>query len=887
LQRDSRDPLAELTARDLCTVLDEELTQLPERFQGAVLLCLLEGQPRDRVARQLGWSLRTLQRRLEAGRRLLKDRLRRRGVELSAALLTVALAHQSSAATAALLTTSTARAALAFANGPLAPVAAIPAHVAALAREVLRAMFVAKLQAGAALVMFILVGTGGALGYKAYCAEKAVPAMAAEDSVTVVRPASPQSSRFKPSNNSLAAVTDNATEPANAKRVTRSARGVVHDESGEPISGAGVFWVGNMIRRHDLNFLPRQRFNYQDGCRLLARTMTDAGGRFSLQATIDPDSLTQIVCWSAGMGMVGRVYTRPEVLISSPAENQDAQPLEFTLRPQVKIEGRLLNPEGGPAKSVQVRLLRIGSSDNFKAPGDWRVLAQPGLDSSQEKPFPEWPQAVTTDEQGRFTMVGLAQDGWAILRAVSDDFAETGLSVESNPSDESVKKGELAPHFSRTLKLGHTLGGMITAKDTGKPLAGVVVAVTAGNGGWYTRTDAHGRYAVGGLEMEKNAGFHVEAQPPVDSGYLGDEINWLSPIAAKHLEQNLALKPSRIIRGTVSDTVTKQPIANVAVSYGVHGSHYFPADPALSDEQGRFSIAVPAGRGMLVADAPRRSYDPPICEYIMPEMPLEDLRYFCQKFHFAGGLPPHAYARLEIPATGEATRVHWALRQGVSIEARAVRPDGTPVPWVYFVCPDAGIAPTERWNGPQRGENGLVRLYGCDPTRAYRVWFYEPDLRLGGQADLKYDPAAPRPKEVRLEPTARIRGSVLNSDGNPATGALVRPLILVQRDASQLQPADVFLRYGFIAHDGLDARFARSNFGGTVAYPKGEFQIDNLLAGTQIYLRTTGDANPLVVVEGQPTPEVWFTYKAITLKPGEVRDIGDLKLEKLPLPKPR
>jgi RNA polymerase sigma factor (sigma-70 family) len=72
----SRAP-AENSERDFG--LDEELNALPEKYRVPVVLCELEGRSRKEVARQLGVPEGTLSSRLAAARKLLAQRLRRRG----------------------------------------------------------------------------------------------------------------------------------------------------------------------------------------------------------------------------------------------------------------------------------------------------------------------------------------------------------------------------------------------------------------------------------------------------------------------------------------------------------------------------------------------------------------------------------------------------------------------------------------------------------------------------------------------------------------------------------------------------------------------------------------------------------------------------------------
>jgi RNA polymerase sigma factor (sigma-70 family) len=75
-----------LAWKEMLGILDHELGQLSDRYRAPLVLCYLEGRTQDETARQLGWSLNTLRRRLAQGRRLLEARLRGRGVTLATVL---------------------------------------------------------------------------------------------------------------------------------------------------------------------------------------------------------------------------------------------------------------------------------------------------------------------------------------------------------------------------------------------------------------------------------------------------------------------------------------------------------------------------------------------------------------------------------------------------------------------------------------------------------------------------------------------------------------------------------------------------------------------------------------------------------------------------------
>jgi RNA polymerase sigma factor (sigma-70 family) len=320
--RTGPDPAAELSTRELCAALEEEMGRLPEKYRAPFYLCHVEGRTRDQAAGQLGCSVRTLQRLLERGRSLLQTRLERRGVTLAAALLAVPLGQGTAPAVPAALLAATLAACLPATTG-----VAVPPGPAALADEILRRSPPARIKLLAVLAL-AAVTTGAAL---------------------LARPA-PAPPKSLP-----------ATPPAPPKGVDRPARADLH---GDPLPAGALLRLGSLRLRHGgpvaaLAFSADQKSLVSGGWTDVARLWEVATGkelrRFAIPQppggrdrqvvstlTLAPDGRTLAVGGTAGTVFLWETATG-RLLRTLAAARQSVASLAFS------ADGKRLVSAAGPS----------------------------------------------------------------------------------------------------------------------------------------------------------------------------------------------------------------------------------------------------------------------------------------------------------------------------------------------------------------------------------------------------------------------------------------------------------------------------------------------------------------------------------------------------------
>jgi Sigma-70, region 4 len=128
--------------------LHDEINRLPERYRVVIVLCDLEGHTCEEVARRMGRPVGTVKSWRSRGRERLRQRLVRSGLTLGAGTVCVtSLAPEAAAAAGILSDTLTA--------------GVVPAAVHVLVRGVFKAMILSKLRTAAAVIMGLILVSGG------------------------------------------------------------------------------------------------------------------------------------------------------------------------------------------------------------------------------------------------------------------------------------------------------------------------------------------------------------------------------------------------------------------------------------------------------------------------------------------------------------------------------------------------------------------------------------------------------------------------------------------------------------------------------------------------------------------------------------------------------
>jgi len=819
---------------DLGSILHEEIDRLAEGHRLPVVLCDLEGLTYEQAAGRLHWTVPTLRCRLAKARQRLRNRLTRRGVGAAALGVLMGSARATAAVPAAW-----AEAAVAAATG-----GATSAAVAALTQTIIKSMLMTnlKIAARAALAAATLI-SAGVVAVGAGRPDQPTPTM---DAPTAVKAAS---------------IATDTTAPETAPGAMIEVRGRVVDPGGKPFGGATVraeFLDMEDRRKPDTASGPDGRF-------LLRIPRPDS----SLITLNGGDTFPWVVASAPGFG----AGWTPSALKASAAG-------ELTVRLVADgppIEGRIIDLEGRPVAGASIKVERvwcaIAERDRFAETGDLSPWIKIVNDRGVQGPWEGLEQVpttinATTGADGRFRLTGIGRERVAHVLVSGPTIATSTLYAMSRSGPEArcveQRPGQVktlvfhAHRFEHAAAPAKPIEGVIRDKDTRLPIAGLKLrgAVYEEHSllwaeGVEATTDAQGRYRLTGLP--KAPDYRLFVEPGEGLPYLKASLR--APAASPALEPvkfDIALKRGILVRGRVTDKATGKPapgyVEALTMADNPHAGEFpgyarsYPPHVVIRDD-GRYQLVALPGRGIIACRSDMRRYRGSlgalaIKEYDPKSMSINTLPEWCHVGNY------HVLAEVALDPKAETATLDLQVDPGRTLSANVVDTNGKPVGGTKTTGVSDLFSSTEY---PQ--ESPAFEIHGLDPSKPRRVIVTHADRKLLGSAYLRGDEASPL--TIRLQPWGTITGRIVDDEGKPRGG-----LWLSSAGGSYPERPDV---QGILP--GGDHN------GGIRIGGDGRFRVEGLVPG----LRYGASASDQMSLFGE-------LFHDLTVAPGEVKDLGDMKV---------
>ncbi len=433
------DPHRSEPADDWRRVLHEELDRLSDRYRLPLLLCDLEGKTHAQAAAELGCGPATVQRRLTGARALLRSRLTRRGVALTAGTLAATLARPAAAQVPPGWVEAAVAAAHPFASraARLAIGQVVATAAEALARRCIKSMILGRLKAVAALCIALIALGGLTWGVGA----------AGLDEPKAERPATPPARSLA----MMPARSGTSADPARLAAVrppdspeSRTFRGRVVDPRGRAVAGATLHLVGEALdpltyRTVRATSGPDGRFRFavpgkdftggpwrqeQDAVNLVARARGYACGLGDDGDAFSDSTLTMARDDAPIAGRVVDLEGRPVAGVSVKVMEVRLSIAGRTFGDEVSVKAlKALNavrPVSDPyARSIQVAIAEQldSSQKNLEERKEWDTLGSPILPNRvASATAPAFIPDATTGPDGRFRITGIGRGRIATLQ---------------------------------------------------------------------------------------------------------------------------------------------------------------------------------------------------------------------------------------------------------------------------------------------------------------------------------------------------------------------------------------------------------------------------------------------------------------------------------------
>jgi RNA polymerase sigma factor (sigma-70 family) len=817
--------------REVQTVLDEEIDRLPETYRQAFVLCCLENRSCAEAAQQLGQKEGTVWSRVARARKRLQERLRQRGVSLASVLAAAALSDNTAlAAVPPGLIALTAR----LAAAPGSPGSLVAPTVAALLERATRVSALPRLKT--ALLLLVTTLAAGVAGVALLAQREAAAGSGEPRPLAAAGPQEPS-----PANPGAKTPKSQASLEDRGDSVRVCAR--VLDPEGKPFEGAKLYlWV---------------EYNYDKAVPAKVRATSGPDGRFDFTfAKQDIAAIGEpwVNDWAAPWRLALVVAAAPGYGAgwAGIAEFEKGEGVLRLVKDDVPVKCQIRDLQGRPVVGAAVEVKNIG---NLYRP-QWVGLKE----------------LVTTAKDGRFTLTGIGRGREAGLRIAAPAIELQLVGVNTGT----------AAGATLDLVAGPTkpVEGTIRARDTGRPLSGVVVyakhtdfnTIHDDPHGVRDVTDELGRYRLLGLAKSKQ--YEITVYPRTDQSYLSATRQVGDTEGLKPITVDFTLRRGILVRFRLIDKETRQGVRGLmqytpARENPLWSEAVAPYNPGMilpprvwfpghtTDKNGFIQFVAYPGHGAIFASAGRGN--PP---YLKARLDPEDVK---KGYYPLGKGDPNngfahivnAYRVIDTDRTDKPLTFDLEVTRGRDLPGSLRGPDGKPVTGAtaYGLTFDASADYRTDRDPPlelQVLKTDAFTAQGLCPNEPRTLSFGHQGRKLIGYMVVRGTEQGPL--SVRLESWGAVTGRLMDEQGLPVAGALLR------------------LHYPELPRPGLlwrDLEFRTD--------PQGRFRVECLLPGQEHHLSVAGDAKRAITLSA---PE---KFTKLSVPAGGVKDLGDVRVKVTPV----
>lgn len=547
----------------------------------------------------------------------------------------------------------------------------------------------------------------------------------------------------------------------------------------------------------------------------------------------------------------------------------------------VPITGRIVDLEGRPVAgaSVKTSQIRVPKSGNLtpwiegikRGEPPWIVAKH--VDANREAREAVRRKA-TTDADGRFRLEGLGAERVVKLTVEGGTIAATSIDVATRRMEPIPARGFRNQHgpgfrsiygadFTFTAAPSRPIEGVLKDAETGRPLVGTEVRSNRFAGSDFvgtetlkTRTDAQGRFRLSG--MPKGQGNRILIVPDDEQPYLVQEVDVPDPPGVAPVSVEVALPRGIWIEGMLTEQATGKPVPGARLHYMPFLENRFAqAHPAFDEHgnsdnsdiqdryqtknDGTFRLVGLPGRAVVGAIVYDKAY--------LQGAGSEAIAGLNKSGHFEtyrspinpGRLWPTVMKEIDPPADAGTVRVDLQVTTGPSVRLSIVDAAGEPVT-------DIATGGLQRRGTYERDHlaSSQGEVANLVPDEERTVVLRHVDRKIGKVVRVRKGDDANGPVVARLEPLAVMIGRVVDADGNPVSGARVRPDLLPFGDFSMHLPE-------------------------VMTDEQGRFVVPDVAVGCDYAIA--------VESPGSIKERKFAFLKQATVRPGETTDVGEIRFK--------